>query len=458
MKTDKHLASRQAIEAFRRVWNTSISLTIGSMGTRPRMVLFAFVFGAAILSNATLAGASSPADRGVTVKTINVGVPYINYTALRSYGINLQVSSSPDAYGALIANMNAHGGVDGRRLVPYFVEENPALPSSATAACSQLTQDDKAFIVLAPVYPDCFQQTYDTPTIAGTLPSSVTASSAPNFSLVPPASAYDPVQLAAFAKAGVFKGKRVAVFIAADPDKPELAVVQSALKKLHVDVVLSADASTPVSDTVAADQQIGVIAQRFQDAGVNEVVAIGGAGSTEWPIALQANQSTYKPPWIATSESTLLAYAQSAKTHNPYLQNVLASTPVLTYYQEWQDPAIQKCAAIVHKAYPSDKVIPPINPRSPQATAEGTNNTFTAVEFACQYLAIFAKIANAAGKHLTVSTFTQAGYSLRHITLPGSGGPVSFGPNRPYAIGTVHMVTYDPETASLVPVSFSATK
>jgi hypothetical protein len=354
--------------------------------------------------------------------------------------------------------MNAHGGVDGRRLVPYFVEENPAVPSSATAACTQLTEDDKAFIVLAPVYPDCFQQTYDTPTISGTLPSSVPASSAPNFSLTPPASAYDPVQLAAFAKAGVFKGKKVALFIAADSDKPELAVVQSALKKLHVDVVLSADASTPVSDTVAADQQIGVIAQRFQNAGVNEVVAIGGNGSTEWPIALLANQSTYDPSWIATSESTLLAYVESAKTQNPYLKKVLASTPVLSYYQQWKDPAIQKCATIVHKAYPSDKVIPPVNPRSPQAASESTNNTFAAVEFACRDLAMFAKIADSAGKNLTVPTFTRAGYSLKDITLPGSGGPVSFGPNQPYAIGTVNMLAYDPGTASLVPVSLSATK
>ena len=430
-------------------------MTLRSVWTRLKEILFVLVLGAALLSNADSVGASSPADQGVTAKTINVGVPLTNFAALRSYGITLQESSYPDVYGAVIANMNAHGGVDGRRLVPYFVEANPAVPSSATATCTQLTEDDKAFIIMMPVYPDCYQQTHDTPTIAGTLPGTVPASSAPNFSLAPPASAYDPVQLAAFAKAGAFKGKKVALFIAADSDKPELAVVQSALQKLHVDVVLSADASTPVADTVAADQQIGVISQRFQDAGVNEVVAIGGNGSTEWPIALLANQSTYRPPWIATSETTLLAYVQSAKTHNPYLTNVLTSTPVLSYYQEWQDPAIQKCAAIVHKAYPSDKVIPPVNPRSPQAASESMNNTFTAVEFACQYLAMFAKIADAAGKNLTVSTFTHAGYSLKNITLPGSGGAVSFGPNQPYALGRVNVLTYDPGTASLVPVSLS---
>jgi hypothetical protein len=154
--------------------------------TRLKKILFVLVLGAALLSNAASVGASSPADQGVTAKTINVGVPLTNFAALRSYGITLQESSYPDAYGAVIANMNVHGGVDGRRLVPYFVEENPAVPSSATATCTQLTEDDKAFIIMMPVYPDCYQQTYDTPTIAGTLPGTVPASSAPDFSLAPP--------------------------------------------------------------------------------------------------------------------------------------------------------------------------------------------------------------------------------------------------------------------------------
>ena len=41
---------------------------------------------------------------------------------------------------------------------------------------------------------------------------------------------------------------------------------------------------------------------------------------------------------------------------------------------------------------------------------------------ACQDLALFAKIADTAGKKLTVASFTKAGYSLKNITIPGSGG------------------------------------
>lgn len=41
------------------------------------------------------AGASSPADQGVTSKTITVGVPYVNFDALRSLGVNINEGSFP---------------------------------------------------------------------------------------------------------------------------------------------------------------------------------------------------------------------------------------------------------------------------------------------------------------------------------------------------------------------------
>jgi hypothetical protein len=406
--------------------------------------------GAVFVTDPSHVGASSPADQGVTSTTIRIGVPVIDFAALRSVGVTLNDGNFADAYNALTANMNAHGGVDGRKVVPEYAEANPAVPTSTTTACSVLTEDDKVFIVLFPVYPDCYQQTHDTPVIAGVLPGPLSASAAPDFSLTPPDAAYDPVQLAAFDKRGVFKGKKVGVFYGTDASASEVRVVLSVLKKLHVSVVLSAEDSVPSTDTVASDQDAQAIALRFENAGVNEVVGVGGAGAVVWARALQDNQSTYKPPWIATNETSLLSYAESSKGGNPYLDNVMSSTPVPSLYQQWRDPAMHTCEAIVHKAYPSDSINPPANPDSPQADADSADTTYSAVEIACQDLAIFAKIADAAGKNLTVTSFTKAGYGLRHVTFPGSGGPVSFGTDQPYAIGPVNVVVYDPRSETLV--------
>ena len=186
------------------------------------------------------------------------------------------------------------------------------------------------------------------------------------------------------------------------------------------------------------------------------MIGVGGSGSTTWPRASLDNQSTYKPLYIATSESSLLSYVASTKGANPYLDHVLSAVATPSYYQEWKDPAIKKCAAIVKKAYPSDVIHAPANPTS-VAAASGDTTAVSVIQ-ACQDLALFAKIADTAGKKLTVASFTKAGYGLKDVTFPGSGGPVSFGPNQPYAIGQVNIVTYSPTSKTLVPASASATK
>ena len=172
---------------------------------------------------------------------------------------------------------------------------------------------------------------------------------------------------------------------------------------------LSADDNVPPTDTAAVDEEAQAIALRFQSAGVNEVVGVGGTGATVWPRALQDNQSTYKPPWIATNVTSLASYVESAKGGNPYLDNVMAATPVLSAYQEWMDPAMQECAGVVRKAYPSDVIGSPPNPNSAQAASNSSDTPYAAVEVACQDLAIFAKIADAAGTNIERSDFYQGG-------------------------------------------------
>ena len=177
------------------------------------------------------------------------------------------------------------------------------------------------------------------------------------------------------------------------------------------------------------------------------VIGVGGSGSTTWPRAQFDLQSTYKPTYIASSESSLISYVQSTKGANPYLDDVLAATSVPTAYQQWRDPAIKACAAEVHKAYPSDTITAPVNPAT---TVQGNDTTYQSVIEACQYLALFEKIADAAGKNLTVASFTKAGDALKDADIPGIG-TISMAPGQQYAVGPVTIVHYDPQTQTLVP-------
>ena len=409
------------------------------------------VLGATSVVDPAGAGTASPADQGVTSTTIRVGFPVINFAALAVVGVHLNDGNFQDAIRALTANMNSHGGIDGRKIVPYIALDNPALTSSSLAVCTQLTEDDHVFVVILPVYPDCYQATHDTPVIDGTLPGTLPASAAPDFNLTPPDEAYDPIQFAAFKKAGVFKGKKVGIYYGSGVDGPEAMSVESDLKKLKVDVVQIAGNDAPATDTVAIDQDTQTIALRFQSEGVNEVIAVGGSGATDWPRALDDLQSTYKPPWIATSVTSLGSDVAAAKGANPYFDNVMTSDPDPLPYREWQDPAIQQCYKIVRKAYPSDIISPPPRPNTPAAASDSSNATYAAVESVCQNLAILAAIADRAGKDLTVASFTKAGYGLRNVRFPGSSEAVSFGPNRPYAMGRPNILVYSAKLGTLVP-------
>jgi hypothetical protein len=415
------------------------------------------VVGALLLSAVAIVGATGPASaatappQAVTATTIRVGIPYVDLAAVRQFGITLDQGSFPDAYNAIIANLNAQGGINGRKLVPYLVAVNPVGTGPALTACTQLAEDDQVFVAIAPQQADCFLQQHDVPTISGMFQEVASANSTPNFTLQPPPAAYDPLQLAVLDHHGTFKGKKVGLFAGTETDGPELKVVQASLKSLGVHVVESAVDGAPQSDEVATNQQAALIAQRFQQAGVNEVIAVG-TGATVWPESLQANESTYLPAWIATDESGLESATLGSSIQPKYLENVLTTSPVPSNYTLWHTPAVQSCDRVVRKAYPSLKITPPTNPLT------GSDQTFYAVESACLNIDLFATIAKAAGKNLTWSTFTHAGYALRNAAIPGSGAPVSFAPGRPYALGPVYFVTFDKAKNVLQFADSAATK
>jgi hypothetical protein len=110
----------------------------------------------------------------------------------------------------------------------------------------------------------------------------------------------------------------------------------------------------------------------------------------------------------------------------------------------WNNAGMQRCVHIIKAAYPSDQI------KAFNATLPESEATWTAVEMACPYLALFDDIATAAGKNLTVSSFVNAGYGLRRVVIPGSNAPISFGPIRPYALAPIYMVHYDPSTKAVV--------
>jgi Periplasmic binding protein len=380
-------------------------------------------------------GASS--TPGVTAGKIEIGIPYVDLAAVRQqFGLNINQGSYPDAYSALIANVNAHGGINGRKIIPAFVPVNPAGTAAAATACTQLTEDTPVFVAISPLSPECYLE-HGVPTINSTVTETLSSGAAANFTVTPPASAYDPLQLTALTRLGIFRGKKVGVFGGSITDKDEVRVVDTSLTQNHVRVVTTAINSAPTSDTAAAYQQQAVIAQRFKSEGVNEVVAVG-SGSSTWPLGQQNNEATYNPSWVATNWNDLDGTVTGKGLQAKYLTNAVATTPTQSDSSMWLDPGIQQCVRIIRKAYPSDVIASPIG----QSASDTSNDTYVAPVAACQNLAMFATIAKTAGKELTVTSFTHAGYGVKNARLPGSNATISFGPGRAYALGPVYLSRY----------------
>jgi hypothetical protein len=388
-------------------------------------------------------GAGAAAGNGVTSSTITIGVPYIDLAALASEGVKLNQGSWPDAFNALVSNLNSHGGIDGRKVQIVFGSVNPAEASSAQAVCTQVTEDNAIFVAMSPYQPECYVVTHHIPTINASLPGGLPTSAAPNFTLTAPPSAFDPLQLAVYAKEGLFKGKKVAIVGTEQNDLAELGLVQSILQKLHVHVVQKAVETALATDQAAVQQEDSDFVQKFQSEGVNEVVAVGSESSA-WPVGLTEIQSNFNPPWIATLSSALSSVIGGGSATAKYLSNVTTAEGTLSTQQYWTDPLVQQCVHIIRKAYPSDTI------DAPSAGGNTSDHTYVSPEGACQDLALFKAIAGAAGKNLTVASFTKAGYRLRNVVLPGSGGLVSFAPGRPYAVGPVYVGKYNAASNQLV--------
>ena len=109
-------------------------------------VVFAMLsFGVGV--DATSASAPSAAP-GVTKDDVKIGVSYVDLAAVRAAGINRDHGDYEKAYQTVIDEINAKGGVNGRKIVPVFAGIDPIGTDPAQQACVKLTEDEKVFAVI----------------------------------------------------------------------------------------------------------------------------------------------------------------------------------------------------------------------------------------------------------------------------------------------------------------------
>ena len=374
-----------------------------------------------VLGPVGLADAAT-STQGVTARTIRIGVASINVQAVAQFTHGLNQGDFKGAYTALINYTNKHGGINGRKIVPTFVSVKPLQSSSADAACTQLTEDDKVFAVIGEFYttaPQCYVDTHATPVVGGTMNNQILAEAkAPWFTMTPNDDTLEPVAVTAAARAGVFKHKSVAVLSESDVVPSVKAGVSAALKKAGVTPKVTASIQAG-SDSEAVFQEVsGVIAPKMQAAGVNVLVALGGSVAA-WADA--TGGGTYHPQLVGTNYPDTNAYTLGSAKANP----AVAANAVTVWTKPlanqgkavgWADPAMQRCAKIEKAAG--------VKFTSPVSATSSSDSSYTAVSQSCRVMALFTAIAGKAGRNLTNASFAKAGDTLGAMNVPGLGTAV----------------------------------
>ena len=95
------------------------------------------------------AGARTASDRGVAPDTITLGIMTPSEDAGAAIGATYKGRRIEQVTQPFIDEINAQGGINGRKVVPGFTRFNPASADDMVAACINQAQDKKVFASLA---------------------------------------------------------------------------------------------------------------------------------------------------------------------------------------------------------------------------------------------------------------------------------------------------------------------
>src|SRR5262249_48704252 len=195
------------------------------------------VLAAAVVVGLLTVGASAPAgadDSAVTKDKIKLGVSYVDLAAVRQARLNRDHGAYVKASQTGIDDINAKGGINGRKIDPVFAAVNPIGTDPAQQACVKLTEDDKVFAVIGQFQADaplCYVEQHTTPIVGGTITGENLKRAKAAWYTLEPSDPDVGLIVDALAKDGVFKKGKVGIIDAAQEKSVVDKVVMPALRK-----------------------------------------------------------------------------------------------------------------------------------------------------------------------------------------------------------------------------------
>ena len=341
---------------------------------------------------------------GVTDSTIKIGVALVDFECIAPYIQTTRIDEYK-VYDAFIADINAKGGVAGRKLEPVYHTFCPIVPAPALALCTQFTEDDQVFAVLGDFVDltgqaqPCIAKQHDTVLITINLTQPI-IDSAPGGMILGFGVLQErrvSILLELLAREKLLEGKKVAVLGEATTQKSVNDVLVPGLKDIGADLGTTAIITISGADTAAASAQLMSFIEKWKTEGVDTVFVSG----------LQVSAQQFVPDLVKrmpgvqliADNNTVGSYGQNLQqagvTPNPYEGIITASGASAKQYDasdNWKT-----CAAVYekyfHKKAPDQETVVP-GPNNHTLDISGS------ITDACAELTIFKQIGDRVGKYL----------------------------------------------------------
>lgn len=393
--------------------------------------------------------------RGVTAETITLGMSMLDFDKLKELGL------SPGGWGdqqaiweALVADLNARGGINGRMVEAVYEFYSPIDNADADRACAVLTQDNETFANLggfvgpAGVADVCVVGLNETIMVGGEITDDELAQArAPWFHAGPTVEYQTFNLLNLLVQTGRADGAVVYMMGGASAADEE-DFVRGQLEERGIEVVGSRIIEAGDGDTLAQDRELAVAFEDFRSSGANTLMLFG-TPSAQIRGAAAAGLTGSIAIW--SNDSGGLANLGQTIVDKSVADGALTTTAA-TDDEIFNDELFQsRCVEPVKAAD-----IPEEDLRLPSSYQTGEENWFNPLRRYCIMLAIFEAVATIAGGDLTPETFEAAAFGpeFDDFVLPGIG-PASLSPDKLGAQDGVRLSEYDHTLGDggLVPVT-----
>ncbi len=375
--------------------------------------------------------------RGVTATTIKVGVALVDFDCIKQF-VNSIRQDQEAIYRAYIDDINAKGGIAGRKIVPVFHTFCPIGTTGTVTLCTQFAQDDKVFAVIGNftdsssdgASQECLAKTQNTVLI--TYLSETQMALSPGGMILCPCSTperQDKALLNLVKAAGTLDGKKVAVLASSSSQKAVKTIITPGLKALGVKTGTPAFLNVASSDTAQAQSQLASFLERWKTEAVNAVFIAGENVASQQFV--EKVKKAMPDATLLTDVSDALSFGQQEVTAgiepNPYDGILVAGGYRPIDYEKSANWTY--CKTIYKKE--TGKTAP--GPFDVVPGPDGkTIDTYGSINDACQILSLFHDVATRVGKPLNPTNWVGTVNSFGDVTNRGGG---------PYA--SLHTGKYD---------------